>query len=72
MIKLFICAPKIKQSAKIATEKIKEIYDLFPFLRSEVLGTGDSPGNFGNDYVKIFDLHSSNRVIKSFLIAGNS
>ena len=52
-IKLFICAPHINQSAKIATEKIKEIYDLFPFLRGEVVGTGDCPGNFGKDYVKL-------------------
>jgi hypothetical protein len=52
-IKLFICAPHINQSAKIATEKIKEIYDLFPFLRREVMGTGDYPGNFGKDYVKL-------------------
>lgn len=52
-IKLFICAPHINQSAKIATEKIREIYDLFPFLRGEVMGTGDTPGNFGKDYVKL-------------------
>lgn len=52
-IKLFICAPHINQSAKIASEKIKEIYDLFPFLRNEVVGTGDVPGNFGKDYVKL-------------------
>lgn len=53
MIKLFICAPKINQSVKIATEKIREIYDLFPLLRREVVGTGDMPGNFSKDYVKM-------------------
>ena len=58
-IKLFICAPHINQSAKIATEKIKEIYDLFPFLRGEVVGTGDCPGNFGKDYVKLTFKNSS-------------
>jgi hypothetical protein len=52
-IKLFICAPHINQSAKIATEKIKEIYDLFPLLKKEVVGLGDTPGNFGKDYVKL-------------------
>lgn len=53
MIKLFICAPHINQAAKIATEKIKEIYDIWPLLQREVIGIGDQPGNFGKDYVKL-------------------
>ena len=58
-IKLFICAPHINQSAKIATEKIKEIYDLFPFIAHEIIGIGNEPGNFGKDYVKLtFRNHS--------------
>lgn len=48
-IKLFICAPHINQSVKIATEKIKEIFELFPLLQREVIGGG----NFGKDYVKL-------------------
>lgn len=52
-IKLFICAPHINQAAKIATEKIKEIYGIWPLLQREVIGIGDQPGNFGKDYVKL-------------------
>lgn len=48
-IKLFICAPHINQAVKIATEKIYEIYDLFPLLKNEIL----AGGNFGRDYVKL-------------------
>ncbi len=53
MIKLFICAPHINQAAKIATEKIREIYDIWPLLQREVIGVGEQPGNFGKDYVKL-------------------
>lgn len=48
-IKLFICAPGKAQSAKIAREKIIEIWDLFPLLKKEIIGEG----NFGGDYVKL-------------------
>ena len=53
--KVFICAPGKNQSAKIAKEKIIEIYQLFPILRKEVIGgdISDTPGNFGTDYITI-------------------
>lgn len=45
-IKLFICAPGKAQSAKIAKEKIFELWELFPLLKKEIVGEG----NFGGDY----------------------
>ena len=48
-IKLFICAPGKAQSAKIAREKIIEIWELFPLLKREILGEG----NFSGDYVRL-------------------
>lgn len=47
-VKLFICAPGKNQSAKIAKDKIYEIWDKLPFLKREIIGDG----NFGKDYVK--------------------
>lgn len=47
--KLFICAPGKEQSAKIAKEKILEIFSLFPILKNEIIGEG----NFGKDYIKL-------------------
>lgn len=63
--KRFICAPNKNQSAQIAKEKIVEIYDHWPLLRKEVIGgeISDTPGNFGKDYVKKYDIRSGNRVI---------
>lgn len=46
--KFFIVAPGKAQSAKIAREKILELWDLFPLLKKEILGEG----NFGGDYVE--------------------
>ena len=53
--KRFICAPAKNQSAKIAKEKIFEIYNNWPLLRREIIGgdISDTPGNFGNDYVTL-------------------
>ena len=53
--KRFICAPMIKQSAKIGKEKLAEIFNLFPLLRKEIVGgeLTDLPGNYGNDYVTL-------------------
>src|SRR6056297_1707149 len=34
--KVFICADVKEQAARIATEKIREIWDLFPLLKSEM------------------------------------
>lgn len=47
--KLFICAPGKEQSAKIAKEKIVELFNLFPILKKEIVGEG----NFGKDYVTL-------------------
>lgn len=48
-VKLFICAPGKNQSAKIAKDKIYEIWDKLPFLKREIIGDG----NFGKDYVTL-------------------
>lgn len=47
--KRFICAPGKGQSAKIAKEKILEIWDKFPLLQKEIVGNG----TFGKDYVTL-------------------
>ena len=41
--------PGKAQSAKIAREKIIEIWNIFPILKKEIIGEG----NFGGDYVKL-------------------
>lgn len=53
--KRFICAPMIKQSAKIGKEKLAEIFNLYPLLRKEIIGGDltDLPGNYGNDYITL-------------------
>lgn len=47
--KRFICAPGKSQSAKIAKEKLAEIFAHWPLLRREVVGgdVSDMPGNYG-------------------------
>lgn len=47
--KLFICAPGKEQSAKIAKEKVIEIFNLFPLLKKEIIGDG----LFGKDYITL-------------------
>ena len=59
---------KWKKSAKIAREKIIEIWDLFPLLKKEIVGEG----NFGGDYVKKLAYLIVILKNKSLLIAGNS
>lgn len=53
--KIFICAPAKSQAAKVAKEKIVEIYRYWPVLRREIVGCelSDTPGNFGKDYVQL-------------------
>ena len=46
---VFQCAPGKAQGAKIANQKIHQLWDLLPLLKEEILGEG----NFGNDYVKL-------------------
>lgn len=43
------CAPGKAQGAKIANQKIHQLWDLLPLLKAEILGDG----NFGTDYVKL-------------------
>lgn len=47
--KYFIVAPKKEQGAKIAKEKIFEIWDIFPLLKKEI----DGEGIFGGDNVRL-------------------
>ena len=46
--KFFICAPGKEQGAKVATEKIKEILNLFPILEKELVKK-----NMSKDYVTL-------------------
>ena len=46
---VFNCAPGKAQGAKIANQKIHQLWDLLPLLKEEIIGEG----NFGNDYVKL-------------------
>lgn len=46
---VFQCAPGKAQGAKIANQKIHQLWDIFPLLKDEILGGG----NFGNDYVRL-------------------
>lgn len=53
--KRFIVSTYKVQAAKVAKEKIMEIYQHWPLLRREVVGgdISDAPGNFSKDYVTI-------------------
>lgn len=46
---VFNCAPGKAQGAKIANQKIHQLWDLLPLLKEEIVGEG----NFGADYVKL-------------------
>lgn len=46
---VFQCAPGKAQGAKIANQKIHQLWDLLPLLKAEIVGEG----NFGADYVKL-------------------
>lgn len=53
--KRFIVATYKVQAAKIAKEKISEIFQHWPLLRREVVGgdTMELPGNYGKDYITL-------------------
>lgn len=57
----FICAPHANQSARIAKEKIIEIYTHWPLIKREVVGweIKDNPGAFGKDYTTLRFLNES-------------
>ena len=46
---VFLCSPGRNQGVKIASAKIRQLFDLLPLLKEEIVGEG----NFSNDYVKI-------------------
>lgn len=49
-----IVAPKINQAAKIAKQKIYEIWNLWPLLRKEIaFENGKEKANFSKDYVEL-------------------
>ena len=48
-MKEFICAPGKEQSAKIAKEKLSEIFGIWPLLEKEL-----DKQNYGKDYVELF------------------
>lgn len=52
---VFQCAPGKAQGAKIASQKIRQLWDFFPLLKEEIVGEG----NFGNDYVRLSFLNGS-------------
>lgn len=53
--KRFIVSTFKVQAAKVAKEKILEIYQHWPILRREIVGgdISEAPGNFGKDYVTL-------------------
>ena len=53
--KVFICAPGRAQGAKIAQEKMSEIFARWPLIRKEVIGGDitDCPGNYSKDYATL-------------------
>lgn len=53
--KRFITAPVKAQGARIGTEKMAEIFDIFPLLRGEVQkgSRPNMPGTYGPDYIQL-------------------
>lgn len=58
--KMFICAPGKEQAAKIAKEKINEIWGIWPLLEKEL-----EKSNFGKDYVELFFKSGSKFDVKN-------
>lgn len=58
---VFICSPGKQQSAKIGAQKIKQLWELLPPLKWEVVGDG----NFGADYVVLNYKNGSKLTIMS-------
>lgn len=46
---VFLCSPGKAQSAKICSQKIHQLWEIFPLLKNEIIGNG----NFGNDYIRL-------------------
>ena len=47
--RVFNCSPGKAQSAKIGSQKIHQIWDIWPLLKEEIIGNG----NFGSDYIEL-------------------
>lgn len=47
--RVFNCSPGKSQSAKIGSQKIHQIWDIWPLLKEEIIGNG----NFGSDYIEL-------------------
>lgn len=45
---VFMCSPGKSQGAKISAAKIKQLQELLPLLKQEIIGEG----NYGSDYVE--------------------
>lgn len=46
---VFMCSPGKEQSAKIAQSKVKQLFELLPLLKEEIIGEG----NMGNGYMRL-------------------
>lgn len=57
---VFICAPGKGQGAKIANQKLHQLWELFPLLKAEC-----DKANFGNDYVELVFANGSQFDIMS-------
>lgn len=44
-----MCSPGKEQSAKIAQQKVKQLFELLPLLKEEIIGEG----NMGNGYMRL-------------------
>ena len=66
-----IVAPTKGQAAKIARQKIEEIWRIWPLLKKELeVYNGDAHANFGKDYVTLFFKNGSSLSIGGALDSG--
>ena len=54
----FICSPGKAQSAKIAQQKLAQLFDMLPMLKAEI-----AVENYGTDYIKIIFHNKSSFVV---------
>lgn len=66
-----IVAPTKGQAAKIARQKIEEIWRIWPLLKNELeVYNGDAHANFGKDYVTLYFKNGSSLSIGGALDSG--
>ena len=58
---VFICAPGKSQGARIAGQKVKQLWEMLPLLKAEIIGEG----NFGSDYIKLSYRNGSQFTVMS-------